>query len=531
MPQLVPNKQPIVSQSPRIALVGEAPGADEEVQGTPFVGSSGQLLNTACAKVGIMRTGCYLGNVHQYRPPGNKIELINYNSAEWFQGIATLRAELEAFNPDITIAFGETAMKVLTERTAITKWRGSIIPNKLLGKGWVIPTYHPAYCLRQYKWTPIMEFDMTKALRIGKDGHKESKRVYEINPTLNRILEYCHELESAEIVSFDFETLRGNGLPLCLGFATSPNHSLCIPFGEVWTAREEFEIWKAIQRVMQAPTRKVAHNALYDCSVLAVWPKIWCTNLWMDTMLAIHACYPELPKKLSFATSIFTDEPYYKHEHKESEEEDDEKGWSAKAPRDKLYIYNCKDCCVTFELITSLQKEIDETGSRAGYETDMKCLPLALDMTLQGIKFDFDQASLRYAELEYEAEVLQKLINARFERDINSKSPKQMKELLYDELKLPVQMIQGKVSSGVDAILTLARKFPQHTELMMLLKNRQIRTKQSFFDLDIHKDGRVHTGFNVAGTETGRWSSSASILKGRNIMNIPEDCRDCYVAG
>jgi uracil-DNA glycosylase family 4 len=503
------------------------------MQGEPFVGFSGQLLNKAISKVGLLRSSCFIGNVHQYRPPNNKIEAVNKSSPEWHQGILTLRAELAAFDPDITVAFGETALKVLTERTGITRWRGSITANTLLGNGVVLATYHPAYVLRQYKWLPIMEFDLGKATHIAPTGKTWTPplRTFEINPSFNRIMEYLHEAESAAFVSYDFETLRGNGLPLCLGFATSGNHSLCIPFGDCWTLTEEWEIWKAIERLMKSPVKKVAHNSLYDNAVFAVWPKIWVNNLYMDTMLAIHACYPELPKKLAFATSIFTDEPYYKHEHKEAEEEEDEKGWSIKAPKDKLYVYNCKDCCVTYELVDKLSRELDETSSRRGYEIDMQSLPIALDMMLSGVKFDYEAASLRYAELEYEAECLSKLIAARFGREINTKSPKQMKELLYDELKLPPQLNQGKVSSNVDAMLALAAKFPEKIELMMMLKNRQLRTKQSFFDIDVGKDGRVHAGYNVAGTETGRWSSSSSILGGRNLMNIPEDCRDVYIAG
>lgn len=537
--RLVPNKFPAYTDpaAPRIAIIGEAPGEDEEREGTPFVGYSGQLLSKVCAKVGLLRSSCFIGNVYQYHPPGNNLKLINRSSIEWQTSVATLQKELNDFNPTLTIALGETSLKELTGRTGITRWRGSIVPNTLLGRSKVLAAYHPAYILRQYKWLPILEFDFRKALEEAKFPDLNLPvRTYETSPSFPRVLEYLNSLLTVPAFAFDFETLRDNGLPLCLGFSDSPSHSLCIPFGECWTATEEWEIWKAIERVMHSPAVKIIQNSLFDLQVLAVWPKIWVEGPIFDTMIAFHACYPELPKKLSFITSVLTREPYYKHEHKESEEEDNEKGWSPKTSREKLHIYNCKDCCVTYELHARLIEELGHTKAWEGFKTDTAMIPLALSMTLRGTKFDYDAASLRYAELEADIEAIDTLITQYFGKPVNSKSPKQVCEILYQDLKLPVQRIRDasgawRETANADALLKLATLYPNNAGLMLLLRNRQLRTKQAFFDCDVYKDGRIHASNNVAGTETGRWSSSACLLKGRCNMNVPEDCRDVWIAG
>ena len=71
--KIVPNEQPTRSAQYRIAIIGEAPGAHEELEGHPFVGPSGYLLWQLCAKHGILREACLVANVCQVRPPGNKI--------------------------------------------------------------------------------------------------------------------------------------------------------------------------------------------------------------------------------------------------------------------------------------------------------------------------------------------------------------------------------------------------------------------------------------------------------------------------
>ena len=90
---VVPNKFPLLDGYPnRIAIVGEAPGKDEEIQGQPFVGMSGKLLTNILNRVGLVREGLFIGNICQYRPPNNKVEY-------WYKYGTTLQEGLEQVLP------------------------------------------------------------------------------------------------------------------------------------------------------------------------------------------------------------------------------------------------------------------------------------------------------------------------------------------------------------------------------------------------------------------------------------------------
>jgi len=525
---------PLVTTSGRkIAIVGEAPGAEEEQLGVPFVGASGNLLDRQLQKVGVLRSACYIGNVFQYRPPGNKIELVDRNDPKWVEGVETLRRELTEFQPTVIFALGGTALEVLTGKTSITKWRGSCLPCTLVPGLKVLPSLHPAYVLRNYGELPILNFDCQRLLEesYSKEIPKIERNLI-IRPSLKTVLEYLESCKDANRLAIDFETTKGNAAPICLGFAKSEFEALCIPFGpKYWAAHEEDLIWQAIDKLVRSPVRKVFHNALFDCGVFIYWCHILPANVWMDTMIAHHACYPELPKSLAFLTSIYTKQPYYKGMHKESGNED-EKSWSDKVSEELLWQYNCLDCCVTYEISKALELNLASCKAGGGYKLDMEGLSVALYMMLKGIKVDEAKRIEAYNKLAEEVEISNHLLKDIYGYEINVKSPAQLKELLYEELKLPpVYNKEGKLTANADALLELALKTGD-PNLRVILKTVQLRTKLSFFDsssLNL-KDGRIHASFNVAGTETGRWSSSSSFLGGRGIMNVPEDCRKIYVA-
>ncbi len=131
------------STNPLIAFVGEGPGADEDMQGEPFVGKAGQLLTAAITKgLKLKREDVYICNVVKCRPPGNRTPLPDEISAcSHF-----LEAQLAIVNPRIIVALGGPAAKyLLSSEVGITKLRGSWYEWR--GKK-LMPTFHPAYILR-----------------------------------------------------------------------------------------------------------------------------------------------------------------------------------------------------------------------------------------------------------------------------------------------------------------------------------------------------------------------------------------------
>ena len=134
----------------KIMFVGEAPGADEDAQGKPFVGRAGQMLDKIIAACGLDRSDVYIGNILKCRPPDNRDPRLEEITA----CLPYLQRQIELINPEIIVALGAHAARTLLETTKpIGQLRGHFqeynvglghTPVKLMA------TYHPAYLLRNY---------------------------------------------------------------------------------------------------------------------------------------------------------------------------------------------------------------------------------------------------------------------------------------------------------------------------------------------------------------------------------------------
>ena len=126
----------------RLMFVGEAPGADEDAQGKPFVGRAGQLLTKIIEAIGMKREDVIIGNVNRCRPPANRqptLEEAAICRPFLFREIATVK-------PDVIVVMGNTALRNLLEvREGITRVRGQFQDFRGIK---VMPTFHPAYLLR-----------------------------------------------------------------------------------------------------------------------------------------------------------------------------------------------------------------------------------------------------------------------------------------------------------------------------------------------------------------------------------------------
>jgi DNA polymerase len=137
------------SPDAKIMFIGEAPGADEDEQGEPFVGRAGRLLTKMIEAMGLRRADVYIGNILKYRPdlpPGS-----SGNRKPTLEEIAVSRPyiceQVRIIRPQVLVALGNTAVEGLfkTGRAAITQRRGNW--TEFLGIP-LMPTYHPAYLLR-----------------------------------------------------------------------------------------------------------------------------------------------------------------------------------------------------------------------------------------------------------------------------------------------------------------------------------------------------------------------------------------------
>ncbi|MEO0943626.1 MAG: uracil-DNA glycosylase [Pseudomonadota bacterium] len=131
----------------RVMIIGEAPGRDEDMQGKPFVGRAGQLLDLMFRQIGLSRAseqpenGLYITNVLPWRPPQNR----DPNPDEMAMMLPFLTRHVELIDPDLIVAMGNHACQALLGKRGITKLRGNW--TEALGKP-CMPMFHPAYLLR-----------------------------------------------------------------------------------------------------------------------------------------------------------------------------------------------------------------------------------------------------------------------------------------------------------------------------------------------------------------------------------------------
>jgi DNA polymerase len=126
----------------RLVFVGEGPGEQEDLQGRPFVGNAGQLLDKMIQAIGLSRNDVYIANVVKCRPPGNR----NPESDEILACSPFLHRQLDIIQPEVIVALGKFAAQTLLQTDEkITQLRGKF---KTYRGTKLMPTFHPSYLLR-----------------------------------------------------------------------------------------------------------------------------------------------------------------------------------------------------------------------------------------------------------------------------------------------------------------------------------------------------------------------------------------------
>ena len=163
----------------RILFVGESPGADEDAQGRPFVGRSGQLLDRIIAACGLKRSNVFIANILKCRPPDNRDPVPD----EIINCFPYLQRQIEIINPDIIVALGAPAARtLLNTNKPIGQLRG-LFHEYYAGLGSppikLMPTFHPAYLLRNYSrenrervWEDMKKVLAELGLPIPKDTRR-----------------------------------------------------------------------------------------------------------------------------------------------------------------------------------------------------------------------------------------------------------------------------------------------------------------------------------------------------------------------
>lgn len=428
---------------------------------------------------------------------------------------------------NITVTFGQEVLSLVSDES-LSDVRGTVLKDRNGRK--ILPTISLDDLSADLSLEIIVRADLIKA-RKEKDFPEVKLPNWDLKiyPTFLECVTYLESLQNVspeKYIAFDLETDLKNQQILCLGLAHSEVSGISIPFtrkdgSSYWNVEEETILWKKIGEFFVSSVKKVAHNACFDVASLWQNNRIWVNNLYFDTMLAWHVLYLPgsstgfgMKKDLGFISSMILNIPAWKHKSKED-----------------LATYNVKDCCATWALVKPLEQDIKNKGLTEIFNLEMSEIEPACYLSLRGIKIDTTQKKKIEVSLDNLYKETEERLNTLLVSDygitetINFRSPKQLKDLLYITMRLPVQTVRGtdQVTTNEKALEKLYRK-TKNEVLSLILKHREISKLKSFCDIKISPTGRVHTSYNIAGTSSGRWSSSENIILpygSGNLQQIP----------
>jgi DNA polymerase-1 len=501
-----------------LAIVGEMPGAEEARQGKPFVGPSGRLLSALLQKVGINRSHVYITNVVKRYHPDGIAAIPRDEIEEWTKFLTVELKKLNHLN--VIVGLGNTALHALTGKENITRWRGSVLPCTLLPGKKAICTFHPAATLRtdyktnaQYMASMLYDFDKIKREREFPEL-RATPREFILKPSLREITHHLQRMRASSLVAIDIET-SGNGI-VCIGFSDSPTWAMCVQLHRS-TQDEILEVLLDVKDFLEGPTPKCGHNIIFDMLWLRRYG-IEVNNVVIDTMHAHQALgFQELPHKLSFLTSVYTDVPYYKDDAKEA--------FRFRNP-DQLYEYNCKDCCVTREIAEKFLSMVDYAFYKAHY---LDLLPVMLDMEWKGIRVDEAMRQRMIAQQTEKLAALKRDIDHEVGADFNPLSPKQCATLLYHKLGYATRRKRrsGAMTTDEHALRSIYNSEGHPKIIELILKYREAHKLLTFYNKEPYK-GTIRTNYSF--TKTGRFASKESVFGvGTNLQNIPHEARVIFI--
>lgn len=315
--RIVPGTGP---KTAKIAIVGEAPGAHEDIQLKPFVGPAGGVLDQCLHAAGLTRFEVYLTNVVKVRPKNNVIDPFfngktGHFTSEGREWVDKLQVELNELKPNVVVACGATALAALTGVPRILKYRGYfMLSTGLTPERKVLPVIHPAAALRgMYLYRHLISLDLKKAKEQSSTPdltRPERQLVFEFG-SVEEVLEWLAYMEVQPRISADIEVL--NYELACISLASSPEVACSIPLTRSWTEGDELLIWRALQKVLKNRAVKIFQNGVFDIHFLLTRCGIEVAGPIEDTMIAHSVMYPELRKGLDFLVSVYCGtQAYYK---------------------------------------------------------------------------------------------------------------------------------------------------------------------------------------------------------------------------
>lgn len=578
---LIPNS--------RVLFVAEAPGADEDKTGKPLVGRQGEIFNEILYDAGLNRSDVSIANTVSCRPPENrKPERTEIESCFQY-----LDAEIRLLKPEIIVLLGGTSIrKFLPGVTGVASVRGNWFVSEEYDCK-ILPTYHPAATFHDPTVRSKMLSDFRKVAEMLTGGRganliSVSHHVVSNQKQFDWLIENLHK---QELWAFDTETTGYNFLTneiFMMSFSWKMYTAVLLDLrklDEIGITKEY--MWSKLKEVFANQSKKIMQNGKFDIKFL-MRLGITVKNFYADTMFMHYLLDENSKHDLGTLAWQYSDrggyeirlETYVLQNKKAGEDFD-----YATIPDDLLYPYALMDADVTLRafhrmlpeiekqqltftlfhimmpvqrmlimteyhgvivdrpyldsLLVKYNKEIDEQMGRALTDpTVVKYIEEKSEEMLVSLQERYEKSRVfpkRYPTFD-------KFVKSREEKDrrfiFNPKSTKQMRELLFERMKLkPFKFTKkGKdftenPSADAESLEHYAKK---NSFCAYLARARKLIHLRDLFLIGVRDligvDGRLHTSYLLTGTKTGRISS-----RGPNLNNIPRtmtasDIKDMFIA-
>ena len=451
-----------------VMIIGEAPGAREDDSGVAFVGRSGRYLREGLGSVGLDPDDLFITNAVSCRPPDNrtptKAEIKSCN--KWFQ------YQIVMVKPKFVLLLGNVPLQAITGKTGIKKARGKpFTQDGIL----YMPTFHPAYILRDENNSPFFESDLQVFSDIVKRGElpREEGLNYVIVDTEKKIRLMLADLSGT--VSYDCETtglypFDPDGDVISLGLGTARTQ-WCIPLGHPespWTPEECEEIIERIDEVIH-DCFLVAQNAKFDTLwLLRRFGVRW--NAFFDTMLAHYLIDENDRHGLKYLAVLYYGAPNWEID------KDDKKGAGPLGPH---CFYLAHDLYYTRKLRFTLGRLLNKENDvkKLFFDLMMPVSNLFVDLENTGVAIDIDRLDSVEIELNDNIKAVDRKLE-KYGKGVNWGSPQQVAKVLFDNLGLDViSMTKGGARSTAEGtLLRLDHECPR-----LIMERRGHKQQLSFF--------------------------------------------------
>lgn len=542
-PRIIPSYTRIIGdkgpEDSPFVIIGEAPGKQEVMQGAPFVGPSGFILDHALSQ---FPKGSfpepYVMNAVPHKIGGDKDQdlLKKYARDNWER----VREIIGKHPRKVVLALGAVAnMCVLNDlNLKITRVRGTRFPYDLSEHG-VVASVHPAFLLRGGGSLRQFKADVAYAVSLASGGkpHEFIPPTWEFVDTPEKMFwlaDRFNQLTPDDYIASDYETSgfshRENHI-LCAGFTFDGKHVYVVP-GKKRDISPTHDMTHLMSVLWDSKARYTWHNGKFDVKFSHHIGQLE-ARVDEDTMLMSYALDERKGiHDLETVAGDWLNSPNWKgvvNQHKKSGDSYDV------IPKDVLFKYMAYDIANTFRLAVTLRPIVNnDAKSKLLYEKTL--IPgsnFLARVERNGIRIDPELVAKNADEMGTEAEKPRKILmdiaaqqkdgqGALYYTDKLAGSHKQLAELLYDDLKIPTK----DRTTGEDVLLAL----PKHPAVTALLEYRKIKkglstyvvpyTKSVHDDGHLHINGRIHQTYLIHGTATGRLA-----CRDPNVQNVPRDLK------